>query len=181
VKREHPGKRIRVLFEDEARLGQQGTIANVWARRGSRPTVDRQNGRKSAWVFGAVEPLTGRSLSMVAQTANTFAMQEFLYGLSREIVRNDHAVLVLDRAGWHRSRDLVWPRNITPLLLPPYSPELDCMERVWQYSRQHYWSNRGFEGLGDIVVAAIEDMAKLEKATLRSLCRTSWLTRELLL
>jgi len=144
VKREHPGKRIRVLFEDEARLGQQGTIANVWARRGSRPTVERQNGRKSAWVFGAVEPLTGRSISMVAKTANTFAMQEFLYGLSREIVRNDHAVLVLDRAGWHRSKHLVWPRNITPLFLPPYSPELDCIERVWQYSRQHYWSNRSF-------------------------------------
>jgi len=80
-------------------------------------------------VFGAVEPLTGRSISMVAKTANTFAMQEFLYGLSREIVRNDHAVLVLDRAGWHRSKHLVWPRNITPLFLPPYSPELDCTTR----------------------------------------------------
>jgi transposase len=180
VKQAHPGKRIRVLFHDEARLGQQGTLTRVWAERGTRPVVERQNGRTSVWVFGAVEPLTGRSVSMVASTANTFSMQEFLNGVSRELVRRDHAVLVLDGAGWHRSRELRWPRNITPLFLPPYSPELNPIERLWLYMRQRHWSNRSYAGVGDLVVAAVEDLGKLEQRSIRSICRTSWLTRELL-
>lgn len=181
MKAAHPEKRIRVLFEDEARLGQQGTLTDVWAERGTRPSVERQNGRKSVWVFGAVEPLTGRSVSMVASHANTSSMQEFLRGISRELVRADHAVLVMDGAGWHRSGKLRWPSNITPLFLPPYSPELNCVERLWLYMRQRYWSNRSYDDLGDIVCAAIKDLAKVHKETLRSICRTSWLTRELLL
>lgn len=181
MKASHPGKRVRVLFEDEARLGQQGTLASVWAERGTRPTVERQNGRKSVWVYGAVEPLTGRSLSMVASKANVFSMQEFLGGVSRELVRGDHAVLVMDGAGWHRSKELRWPRNITPLFLPPYSPELNPVERLWLYMRQHHWSNRSYAATGDIVLAAIEDLARVSKAELRSICRTAWVSRELLL
>ena len=177
----HPGKRLRVLFEDEARLGQQGTLASVWAERGTRPVVERQNGRKSVWVFGAVEPLTGRSVSMVASKANAFSMQQFLRGVSRELVRGDHAVLVLDGAGWHRSRELRWPKNITPLFLPPYSPELNPVERLWLYMRQHHWSNRSYAAMGDLVLAAIEDLGKVSKVMLRSICRVEWVTRALLL
>jgi len=114
---------------------------------------------------------------MVATKANTFSMREFLRGISREIVRSDHAVLVLDGAGWHRSKNLVWPKNITPLFLPPYSPELNCVERIWLYMRQHYWSNRSYPSLDDIALAAIEDMAKLDRATLRSIRHTTWVTR----
>lgn len=180
MKQAHPGKRLRVLFQDEARLGQQGSLTRVWAERGTRPTVDRQNGRQSVWVFGAVEPLTGRSLSQVAAKANTFSMQQFLDGVSRELVQRDHAVLVLDGAGWHRSKELRWPRNITPLFLPPYSPELNPIERLWLYMRQRHWSNRSFDGKGDLVVAAVEDLGKLDKKKIRSVCAASWLTRELL-
>lgn len=181
MKAAHPGKRIRVFFADEARLGQQGTLTSVWAERGTRPVVERQNGRKSVWVFGAVEPLTGRSVSMVAVKANTFSMQEFLNGVSRELVRKDHAVLVLDGAGWHRSKELRWPVNITPLFLPPYSPELNPIERLWLYMRQHHWSNRSYDAVGDIVLAAVEDLVKVDNATMQSICRAEWVTRELLL
>ena len=102
VRARHPGKRVSVLFEDEARLGQHGTLARVWAEWWTGPVVERQNGRKSVWVFGAVKPLTGRSVSMAASMANAFWMQEFLRGVSRELMRGDHAVLVLDGAGCHR-------------------------------------------------------------------------------
>jgi transposase len=180
VKARHPNKRLRVLFQDEARLGQQGTLSSVWAKRGTRPVVERQNGRKSVWVFGAVEPLTGRSVSMVSSKANTGTMQEFLRGVSRELVRGAHAVMVLDRAGWHRSGKLRWPSNISPLYLPPYSPELNPVERLWLYMREHHWSNRCYDGLGEIVLAAIEDIAKVDKATMKSICRTEWVTRGLL-
>lgn len=143
--------------------------------------VERQHGRKSVWVFDAVEPLTGRSVSMLASKANVFSMQQFLRGMFRELVRGDHAVLVLDGAGWHRSKKLRWPKNITPLLLPPYSSELNPVERLWLYMRQHHWSNRSYAAMGDIVLAAIEDLAKVSKAALQSICRAEWMTREVLL
>jgi len=53
-----------------------------------------------------------------------------------------HAVMVLDRAGWHTAKQLNWPRRITPLFLPPYSPELNPAERLWLWSRERHWSNR---------------------------------------
>lgn len=73
-----PRTRVRVLFQDEARFGQQGTLSTVWAPTGSRPSVIRQNGRKSIWVFAAVEPETGWSMATTFRDANTESMQAFL-------------------------------------------------------------------------------------------------------
>lgn len=178
MRSERPRTKLRVLFQDEARFGQQGTLTRVWARRGSRPTVVRQNGRKSVWVFGAVEPATGWSYAMISRHADTDAMQVFLDVVSAKIGRREHTVMVLDGAGWHRSKALRWPRNITPLYLPPYSPELNCVERLWLWLREHHWSNRCYETEHDLVVAAIKAHGSLDRATIRSVCRTAWLTPE---
>jgi transposase len=172
---------VRVLVQDEARFGQQGTLTHVWARRGSRPTVERQNGRKSVWVFAAVEPATGWSTAMVSRSANTEAMQVFLDITAAKIAPREHAVMVLDGAGWHRAKELRWPRNITPLYLPAYSPELNCVERVWLWLREHQWSNRSYITEDDLIRAAIEGHRALDRATVRSLCTTAWLTPEGLL
>lgn len=77
VRATRPGKRLRVLFEDEARLGQQGTFASVWAERGTRPVDERQSKHASVRVFSTVVPLTGRSVSMVASRANAFPSSSF--------------------------------------------------------------------------------------------------------
>jgi hypothetical protein len=114
-----PRTKVRVWFQDEARFGQQGTLTAVWAIKGSRPTVVRQNGRKSIWVFAAVEPATGWSLAMPFRDVNTATMQAFLDAAARKLRRREHAVMILDGAGWHSAHKLRWPRRITPLFLPP--------------------------------------------------------------
>jgi len=176
----HPHKRVRVIFEDEARFGQQGTLSRVWAERGTRPSVVRQNGRRSIWVFGAVEPLTGRSTAMMTPKANTDEMQSFVTQVARQLVgRRAHGIMVLDGAGFHIAKKLRWPRNLEPLFLPPYSPELNPMELVWRYARQRHWSNREHAGTGELITAALHALDALGRSKLRSICHTKWLTRAL--
>lgn len=125
VRASRPRTKVRVWFQDEARFGQQGTLTSVWAAKGSRPTVVRQNGRKSIWVFGIVDPATGWSMVSPHREANTATMQKFLHAAAKKLGTRQHAVMVLDRAEWHTAKQLKWPRRITPLFLPPYSPELN--------------------------------------------------------
>ena len=79
--------------------------------------------------------------------ADTDAMQLHLDEIALHVARGAHAVLLLDRAGWHTTGNLVWPKNITPILLPSRSPELNPVEKVWQYLRANYLSNRVFDDL----------------------------------
>ena len=65
-------------------------------------------------------------------------------------------MLLLDRAGWHTTGNLVWPKNVTPILLPSRSPELNPVEQVWQFLRANFLSNRVFDTYDDIIDAACE-------------------------
>ena len=71
--------------------------------------------------------------------------------ISAAVAPGAHAVLLLDQAGWHGSRDLVVPDNITLLPLPPRSPELNPVENVWQFMRDNWLSNRVFGSYADIL------------------------------
>ena len=62
-------------------------------------------------------------------------------------------MVILDRAGWHRSHGLVVPANITLLELPPYSPELNPVERIWHDLRSHWLANSVFRSLADVTDA----------------------------
>jgi transposase len=93
--------------------------------------------------------------------ANTEAMQEHLDEISRNVAKRAHAVLLLDRAGWHTTDKLKLPKNMTLILLPSKSPELNPVENIWQYMRANWLSNRVFETYADIVDAACEAWNKL--------------------
>jgi transposase len=72
-------------------------------------------------------------------------MQLHLDEISRNVAPGAHAVLLLDRAGWHTTSKLDAPDNITPIFLPSRAPELNPVENVWQYLRQNWLSNTVFE------------------------------------
>jgi len=167
-----------VWFQDEARIGQQGTLTRVWGERGGRPRVVRQTEYQWAYVFGAVDPMSGKSSALIAPTVNTELMSEHLKMICEEAGDDTHVVLVLDGAGWHKARGLVVPTNMTLLFLPPYSPELMPMERVWAWMRQHDLSNRVFIDAAEIDRACAETWNKLTPERLMSITATKWLTHE---
>jgi transposase len=127
---------IEIWYQDEARVGQKGTHAYVWAPVGSCPLMVRDSRHDSAYLFGAICPDRGVGAAIIMPTVNTEAMNEHLKEISTQVAAGAHAVLVLDGAGWHQAGGkLSVPDNITLLSLPPYAPELNPMELVWEYLR----------------------------------------------
>ena len=86
--------------------------------------------------------------------ANTEAMQKHLDEISKHVARKAHGVVLMDRAGWHTTGKLVVPKNLTIILLPSKSPELNPVENIWQYLRANHLSNRVFDTYNDIVDAS---------------------------
>jgi hypothetical protein len=148
-----PGTPIEIWFADEARVGQQGTLTRVWAKRGSRPRAPRDRRYTSAWLFGAVCPERSTGAAVVMPEVNTEAMEAHLAEISRNVSPGAHAVLVLDGAGWHSSPRLRVPDNVSLLPLPRYAPELNPVENVWEYLRQNWLSHRVWDSYDAIVEA----------------------------
>lgn len=164
-------------FQDEARIGQQGTLTAVWAETGSRPEAIKQTEYEWVYLYAAVNPLTGVSSAMLAPTVNTGYMNEHLKFISRQLAPGAHAILVLDQAGWHVAKALAIPANITLPHLPPYSPTLNPVERLWAYLRGHDLSNRVFKNYDDLFEAAKGAWNRLDDARLNSICHTAWIER----
>jgi hypothetical protein len=117
--------------KDEARVGQQGTLTRVWARRGTRPRAPRDRRYAWAYLFGAVCPERAVGAALVLPYADTEATGLHLAEIGRHVAPGAHAVVVLDRAGWHGAGGLAVPENLTLLPLPSYAPEL-----VWGFACQ---------------------------------------------
>jgi transposase len=177
VRGAHPGKRVEVWQQDEARIGQQGTLTRVWGERGSRPSAVRQTEYEWAYLFAAVNPMTGASSALIAPTVNTQYMNKHLAFISREAGAGVHVVLVLDQAGWHVAKALRVPENITLLHLPPYSPELNGSERIRGFLRSHYLSNRVYKDYDELFEAIKAAWNRLEPGRLKTLTRAAWIER----
>lgn len=148
------GKPIEIWFQDEARVGQKGGHAYIWAPIGSRPPMVRDNRHDSAHLFGAICPARGVGAGIIMPAANAEAMNEHLREISTQVLSGAHAVLLCDGAGWHQQGGrLVVPDNITLLPLPPYSPELNPMENVWEYLRANKLCNLVWDSYEAIVAA----------------------------
>jgi hypothetical protein len=147
-----------------------------WARRGTRPTQPADQRYESAYLFGAICPVRGVGAGLALPFADTDAMQLHLEEISRTVARRSHAVLLLDRAGWHTTRNLSVPKNITLIFLPSRAPELNPVEQIWQYIRGNWLSNRVFETYGDIIDAACDAWNRLiaEPNTITAIGMRQW-------
>ena len=102
-------------------------------------------------------------------------MNRFLEIVAAERAADEHLVLVMDQAGWHRARDLVVPTGISLLFLPPYSPELNPVENLWHYLRDHYLSNRTYANYDALVEAGTEAYRRLTPEVIKTVCACPYL------
>jgi transposase len=142
---------IEIWFSDEARIGQKNKITRRWAKRGTRPSAPRDQRTASTYIFGAVCPQEGKGAALILPACNTEAMNLHLAEIAATVAPGAHAVLLVDQAGWHMSKGLVVPPNITIMALPPKCPELNPVENVWQFLRDNWLSNRVFKSYDDLV------------------------------
>ncbi|MDX8481537.1 IS630 family transposase [Mesorhizobium sp. VK24D] len=171
-----PRTKVELWFQDEARIGQKNGTVRQWARRGTRPRQPADQRYKSAYLFGAICPARGAGAALALPFADTEAMQLHIDEISRHVEKGAHAVLIMDRAGWHTTANLRMPENITPIFLPSRAPGLNPVENVWQYLRQNWISNRVFDDYEAIIDAASEAWQKLIAApeTITSIGTREW-------
>lgn len=167
---------VDIWFQDEARIGQQGTITRMWAPKGERPRVIRQQQFINAYIFGATCPAQGYAEAFVSPYANTQAMLVNLEQISKSVPKSRHAVVVLDGASWHTTKEIKTFENLSLLPLPAYSPELNPIEQVWQWMRNHHLSNRCFEDYQDIVDSSCKAWNKFAENVnrVKELCYRAW-------
>lgn len=167
---------IEIWWQDETRIGQQGSITRLWATKGTRPRAVRQQQFLNAYLFGAVCPEHNKAAAIASPYANTTAMNEHLLEISSQVSEGKHALIMMDRAGWHTAKKLIVPKNITLMPLPPYSPELNPEEKPWYWIKQHHLANRTFESVDEIIHAACDAWNDfiIQPGLIKSMCSVEW-------
>lgn len=168
---------MRLMFQDEGRFGLLGDPRRCWAPPGVRPIVKRREIREYTYAFAAVSPHDGVMDSLILPWVNAEAMTWFLRTVA-ERHPNEFILMVMDRAGWHVARALVVPKNMRIIFLPPYSPELNPSEHLWDALRERHFGNRYFNGMSavmDTMCAGLREMENNHERTQR-LTGYKWIT-----
>lgn len=141
------------------------------------PILHHAPTRKSVACFGAVSLSTGQFVRMMCPIFNAASFQAFLRRLLRHQTGNRRMILVLDNARYHHALVLApflhcCRRRLSLLFLPPYSPQLAPIERVWKLTRRLATHNRYFATLAEVLLAvnACFDRWRRPNKVLRRLC-----------
>ncbi len=166
-------KRI-VFFFDEGRFGLQPNLGRAWSLRGARKKSLVKPGYRNFYLYSSVSPLTGDSFILFLPWVNTEIMNLYLEKLSAAYP-DKKLLLIMDQAGWHKSKALQIPNNIEFYSLPAYSPELNPVEKLWLWLRRQVCRNRYFDSESKLMDALIKALRSLSKENYKTLCRCQYL------
>lgn len=160
----HPHAPLELWTMDEHRIGLKPILRRVWRPKGHRPIVRVQHRYKWMYLYGFVCPTTGQTfwllLPTVSIAAYTLALKEFARAVGAG--PDKQVILVLDQAGWHISHQVVIPEGLHVVFLPPYSPELQPAEHLWELTDQAI-VNRRFQDLQQLTEVQAERCRKLQE------------------
>jgi transposase len=166
---------IHLWAEDEVHFQRHTTLTRMWAPKGHQPRVLSASTRQKIGFFGAIDLNTGRLLTQEAATFNPETFGSFVSFLLTQ--SRGKIFMIMDNARWHRAKDLkaLFVKNhhrIERIFLPPYSPELNPIERVWRITRRQVTHNRYFESLEELRIALIFQFKKWQNpnSALKTLC-----------
>ncbi len=152
---------MRLMFQDEGRFGLLGTPRRCWAPRKTRPIVGARLERKYLYAFSAVSPHDGVMDSLVLPWVNAETMSLFLAEVAQRHAE-EFIVMVMDQAGWHLAGQLAVPARMRLIYLPPYSPELNPAEHLWESIRENCFANHVFADLDAVERALTTGLVALE-------------------
>lgn len=161
------------MFQDEGRFGLLGTPRRCWAPHGTRPVVGARLERKYLYAFSAVSPHDGVLDSLVLPWVSAETMSLFLSEVAQRHAE-EFIVMVMDQAGWHIAGDLAVPQNMRLIFLPPYSPELNPAEHLWESLREDCFANHVFANLDAVESALTNGLVALESDTARTRSMTGF-------
>ena len=147
----HSGLPLRIMFQDEARFGRITDPKRCWAPKGCRPHVPSQIVREYTYLFGAASPQDGKCDFLVLPGLNLVNMKIFLDEISKRYP-NEYICMLMDGAAAHSLKGLQVPDNMVIEKIPPYSPEVNPAENIWDEIREKYFGNLVFDSM-----CAVED------------------------
>ena len=167
---------VRVMFQDEDRFGRLRDPRKCLAPYPLRPLVKKALIREYVYAYAAVTPADGQLDWMLGDKMDTVTMNIFLRQVSGRH-SEEFVVMVVDGAPSHRSTQLEIPENLVLLRLPPYSPELNPVEHLWDELREKEFANKVFDSLDSAIAQLALGMWRLEssQASLQSLTGWNWI------
>jgi hypothetical protein len=129
-------KPVRLFCQDESRLGLMPITRRRITLSGVKPIQQQRPAYQNFYLYGAVEPLAGKRFLLERESLGSGGFQDFLNGFSRRFSESLN-ILVLDNGQFHRAKALSIPENVRLIFLPPYSPELNPIERFWEDMKDH--------------------------------------------
>lgn len=147
-------RKIRIMAEDEARCGLISWHKRRYHPQGQRPVAEQQRKYQWTWLYSALQPSTGELFSLYLPRLDAACYEVFLAELAKAYP-DDFIILIRDNAPAHRKTHLAVPDNIVHLPLPPYSPELNPVERLFRELRRRL-ANRLFASVDELHKAISE-------------------------
>ena len=164
------------MFEDEARFGRISDTRRCWCPKPHRPLCQTMVTQEYTYAYGAVSVLDGELDSLILPHVNGDCMQIFLDEVASRHPE-DRIIMILDGAGWHTAGSLKVPANMKLFPLPPYAPELDPMEHLWDDLREKWFHNHVFDtmdALEDHLEVGLRTM-ETNKDRVRSIVSWPWI------
>lgn len=164
------------MFQDEGRFGRISDPRRCWAPRGMRPDVPCQTVREYTYAYVAASPHDGVMDSLILPLVSEQAMSIFLREVS-DRHPDEFILMVMDGAGWHKAKALSVPKNMALIFLPPYSPQLNPVEHVWESIRENGFRNEVFNSIEAVENQLMESLVALEKdsASVASMTGFPWI------
>jgi transposase len=122
---------LKVFAQDETRLGLRPVGRRRITAYGVQPVATVRPQCDNFYLYGAVAPTTGAHFFLELPYLNSRAFQLWLDGFAAAFPESVN-ILVLDNGAGHKAKAVRWPSNVVPVLLPPYSPALKPIERLWR-------------------------------------------------
>ena len=168
------------MFQDEARFGRISDTRRCWCPRPLRPICQAMVTQEYTYAYAAISVSDGQLDTLILPYVNGLCMQIFLDEIASRHP-DERIVIVLDGAGWHRNESLVLPHNLRLLNLPPYSPELNPVEHLWDDLREKSFCNKVFDSL-DALENHLEDALRgleIDQPRVKSIVSWPWIINSL--
>lgn len=177
MQRQHPQSVVTLWSYDEHRLGLLPIRRKSWSKRGVKIVMPVEQRYQWLYLYGFVAPQTGETYWLLMPTVSLalfqVALEEFAKG--QGISKDKQAIIVIDGAGFHNPNSITVPPGIHLVFLPPYSPEIQPAERLWQLSDEGV-ANRHFTSLDDLEEAQVKRCQTLRtmQAAVKGRCNFHW-------
>jgi transposase len=169
---------MRYWCQDESRFGLKTILGRLITRCGVKPQGFVSWERDNFYVYGLVEPLTGARFFWEFSHLDTVCFQAFI-DLFAQQYPDSLNIIQLDKGAFHTTDALVWPRNVILLAQPSHSPQLNPIERLWEYLKQGLvWNS--FESIEHLRIKVESLLEGLSAQLITSLCGWEFITDALL-